>query len=230
MAISINDRLTKAISFIDNCGTLADIGSDHGYSSIYAIQKGIAKKVIATDISKPSLAKTEKLVNEYDLSQCIECRAGDGMKVLASGEVDAALIAGMGAELIAQIIRDSHQIASAIPQLILQPMNSAQPLRRALSEMGYGITHEGIVVDNDKFYQIIKCSYGNPKPLSDDEAELGTFVYNERIPLCKEYVEHIIRKQEKIMEYVGNNDEDKLRETAGKIERYRRVLEWINAR
>ena len=227
--ITLNERLTTTVSFIDNCNTVADIGSDHGYSSIFMAQSGIAQKVIATDISAPSLSKTQKLVDEFNLSDKIDCRVGDGLKVIAPNEANCALIAGMGAELIATIIENSREVADKMDFLVLQPMNSAEPLRIALCNMGYEILDEGITLDNEKLYQIIKCKHSQSKQYSADELEIGTFVYKKKIPLCKEFIEHLTAKYEKISEYVGQNDPERIKELNRRLEACRRVREWLNA-
>lgn len=228
-SVNINNRLIQTIAFVDKCRSIADIGSDHGYSSIYMLENGIAERVIATDISRPSLAKTEKIVYEHNLSDNIECRAGNGLCVLKPDEVNAVLIAGMGAELIATILSDSENTARKLDFLVLQPMNSAEPLRRHLVNMGYAIIDEGITFDNGKFYQILKCKYGNSKKLSDEEYEIGTFVYKKKIPLCKEFTEHKIQKFNQILSYIGDNDTEKKRDIALRLERCGKVLQWINA-
>lgn len=227
--ININDRLTATLSFVEKCTCIADIGSDHGYSSIYMIKNGIAQNVIATDISVPSLAKTEKLVLDHGLTNRISCRVGDGLKVIKPGEADAVLIAGMGAELISEIISSSADVARLLKFMVLQPMNSAEPLRRHLSEHGYDIIEEGITFDNGKFYQILKCRYGTRKDLMNEEYEIGTFVYKNKIPLCKEFVEYKIRKYEQILSYIGNNDDVKRQDLTVLLDRCRKVLRWINA-
>lgn len=227
--ININDRLIATLSFVDKCERIADIGSDHGYSSIYMVQNGIAQNVIATDISVPSLAKTEKIVLEHGLTDKIACRAGDGLKVLMPNEVDAVLIAGMGSELIFELISNSNDISKALKFMVLQPMNSAEPLRRHLNKIGYEIIDEGIAFDNGKFYQILKCKYGIGKELTDEEYEIGTFVYKRKIPLCKEFVEYKIQKYEQILSYIGDNDDDKKQDLSSRLNRCRKVLQWINA-
>lgn len=228
--VNINHRLIDTVSFVDKCRCIADIGSDHGYSSIYMAENDIAEKVIATDISRPSLSKTEKLVIEHKLSDRIECRVGNGLCVLEPCEVDAVLIAGMGSELIATILSDSENTARQLDFLVLQPMNSAEPLRRHLVNMGYSVIGEGITFDNGKFYQILKCKYGNSIQLTDEEYEIGTFVYKNKIPLCKEFTEHKIRKFNQILSYIGDNDTEKKRDTQQRLERCEKVLRWINAK
>lgn len=231
--ININCRLLKALSFVDNCRCMADIGSDHGYSSIYAIRENVAKRVIATDISKPSLEKTERLVRQFDLCDRIECRVGDGFSVLQKNEADVAFVAGMGADLIADIIEQSESVAKNFDYMVLQPMNSAVTLRKRLINMGYRIDRESIVIDNDKFYQILRCSVGKQENVTQEALELGFYVFKERIPLCAEYIAHVIKHYENILRYIGKNDTfaaaNKINEVDNKIKVYKEALKWATA-
>lgn len=227
--IVLNERLSKVMSFITKCDCMADIGSDHGYAAVYAIQNNIAQRVIATDISVPSLAKTQRLSEEYGLVNKISCRVGNGFSPIACGEANTALIAGMGAELIADILEAATATVASLDCAVLQPMNNAEPLRRRLCSIGLKIDCEGIVKDNGKFYQILKCSAGK-QTLSELEYELGTFVYNEKIPLCAEFITHMINDCDNILRYIGENNTEpsrmRAREVLNKKEEYERALEW----
>lgn len=227
--IVLNERLSKAMSFVVKCDCMADIGSDHGYAAVYAIQSNIAQRVIATDISAPSLAKTQRLSEEYGLKDKISCRVGNGFSPIACGEANTALIAGMGAELIADILEASTATVASLDCVVLQPMNNAEPLRRRLCNAGLKIDSEGIVKDNGRFYQILKCSAG-AQTLSELEYEIGTFVYNERIPLCAEFITHMINDCNNILRYIGETDTELSRTRAkavlSKKEEYERALEW----
>lgn len=227
--ISLNDRLKTAMSFMPRCRCMADIGSDHGYAAVYAIQNSIAQNVIATDISAPSLAKTQRLTEQFGLSDSIACRVGDGFAPVALGETDTALIAGMGADLIADIIEAALDTVAALDCAVLQPMNSAEPLRRRLLQVGIKIDKEGIIKDNGRFYQILKCSAGT-QALTETEYEIGTFVYNERIPLCAEFIAHMINDCDNILRYIGTNDTQlsnaRVADVLKKKEEYERALKW----
>ncbi len=229
----VNLRLKTSLSFVKKCKAMADIGSDHGYASIYAVQTGIAEKVIATDISRPSLDKTERLVEKYGLGDKIECRCGDGLKILSPGDADVMFAAGMGAELLADIVLQSEETSKGFSQMILQPMNNAEPLRRRLSEAGFSVYDRAIVIENGKYYQTLEVVYGNAKELSDIEYELGTFVFREKIPFASEYIAYMIKHYENIKKYIGENDSDQacriLKEADEKTARYREALLWANA-
>jgi tRNA (adenine22-N1)-methyltransferase len=56
---------------------IADVGADHGYTCAGILQRGLAEKVIATDISEKSLEKAKRLFAAMDMQENTECRAGD---------------------------------------------------------------------------------------------------------------------------------------------------------
>ena len=52
-------RIDKIVSKIPQCDILADIGCDHGYIGVSALKQGVAKKCLFSDISAPSLNKSD---------------------------------------------------------------------------------------------------------------------------------------------------------------------------
>lgn len=234
MKAAIHERLQQALDMLPICSCIADIGSDHGWASIRAVQTGIAQRVIATDISEASLQKTRDLVKLAGLEQQIECRRGDGLNVLKKGEAEAALIAGMGSELIADIVLQGKEISFEMRCLVLQPMNEAAPLRKRLAEGGFCICKEAIVLEKGHFYQTLMVKKGAFQRLSPIEEELGTFIFREKVPLCGEFVEARLKKLEKAVDsigkYGGPQTAERKEQLKRKIEEYREVLAWIAAK
>lgn len=212
---------------------MADIGSDHGYATIYALENGLTDRVIATDISKLSLAKTEKLVAEAGLADKVNCRVGDGFTVLKEGEADVAFVAGMGADLIADIVIQSEAVSKSFSSMVLQPMNPAERLRIKLSENGYEITKEAVVFENRKWYSILKVRSGSKKELTEAEAFIGTFVFKDKIPLAEEYILSLQRHYERIIGYVGNNAtlsaENGINNAKERLCIIKEALEWVRS-
>lgn len=60
-SVSLHPRLEAAAALLGKTSVLADIGCDHGRFSAAMLQRGIAEKVIASDISAPSLKKPNSL-------------------------------------------------------------------------------------------------------------------------------------------------------------------------
>ncbi|MEG1528926.1 MAG: class I SAM-dependent methyltransferase, partial [Clostridia bacterium] len=103
MPIRLDERLTT-IANLAIGDTVADIGCDHGKLGYYLLSTDRAKKIVATDISAKSLAKAEMLVNENGVASQFETRLGDGLKPLASNEADVVVVAGLGGDVISQIL------------------------------------------------------------------------------------------------------------------------------
>ena len=70
-SVSLHPRLEAAAALLGKTSVLADIGCDHGRFSAAMLQRGTAEKVIASDISAPSLKKAEQLANVCGLSSKI---------------------------------------------------------------------------------------------------------------------------------------------------------------
>ena len=74
-------------------GTFADIGCDHGKLACHLAGLS-AKKVIATDISLPSLAKAAALADKFGATDRVETRAGDGLDILSPEEAETVEVDG----------------------------------------------------------------------------------------------------------------------------------------
>lgn len=146
---------------------IADIGTDHAYIPIEIIKESKAKKVIAADINKGPLDIAKKNINENGLSDKIETRLGSGISVLKNGEAGQIIIAGMGGELISDIINDNIDIAYGA-KLLLQPMNEQELLRRFLIDNGFTITSEDIAVEGFKVYNVINAQKGEQAPFENE--------------------------------------------------------------
>ena len=99
-----NKRLTAlynhALALADNTDVVTDVGADHGYLAAMLAKSNRFAKVIATDISAPSLQKTTQLASQLGLQ--IETRVGDGLTV--APETTLACICGMGGYEIIKIL------------------------------------------------------------------------------------------------------------------------------
>ncbi|MGM9937652.1 MAG: tRNA (adenine(22)-N(1))-methyltransferase [Candidatus Ornithomonoglobus sp.] len=173
----LTPRLNCIINYV-NADTAADIGTDHAYVSIELIRSGRAKRVIASDVRKGPLDIAKGHIEKYGLCGRIETRLGGGLSVLEPGEADTIIIAGMGGELIEEIIRQDEAIARA-SQLILQPMNSQYELRKYLLENGFTIEKEDIECEGHRVYNLLIVKSGEQKPFEKDiDYHLPPYLYN----------------------------------------------------
>ena len=175
--IKLSDRLQCIADNIKRGETMADIGTDHGFLPLYLYEEGISPKVIMADISEPSLSKAKAAAEERGLAKNVYCRAGDGLKVLESGEVDAVVIAGMGGLLMCEILGENPKKAHSFKKFILQPRSHSGQLRRWLLNNGYDITGEELVREGKFICEIIKAE---PKGGRDGADEIPLLHENDR--------------------------------------------------
>ncbi len=155
----LKERLDMILSHIDG-EVIADIGTDHGYIPVRLALLKRAKKVIATDLNKGPLHAARENVLKNNVEDIVELRLGSGLLPIKKGECDTIVIAGMGGELISEILRAGEDVAKSAKILLLQPMNSQDTLRKFLLENGYEIIKEDIEREGFKVYNLIIAKKG----------------------------------------------------------------------
>ena len=150
-------RLNSILNFIDQQDRVADIGTDHGYLLDACINKGITFGQ-GIENKKGPYDRALLTLNKHVLNGKIKLSLSDGLDDLDSS-IDTVVIAGMGGELISQIIEANKEKAKKIKKLILEPNIRIYELRNYLSENSFEIINEDIVEENGKFYEIIVVKY-----------------------------------------------------------------------
>ena len=155
----------KAVaSMVTPGNVLADVGTDHGYVPIALVQRKRIPRAIAMDINKGPLQRACEHIAEFQLDEYIETRLSDGVKKLKVGEVDSILIAGMGGELVIHILTDGMEVCRSAKELILQPQSELEKVRQFLRESKFKIVDEDMVIEDGKYYPMMKVV-----PVEEDE-------------------------------------------------------------
>lgn len=155
------NRLKAIGDWIEDVEVVGDIGSDHGYLMAYLAQNNKIKKGIASDINQGPVNNCQQTLALYDLSNIIEVRLGGGFQPYKIGELDLAVIAGMGGDLIVDIFLESPKIVQDISTFILQPMTGQEVLRNYLIENNYEIIKERVVWEDRRCYEILYVCHKN---------------------------------------------------------------------
>ena len=196
-SISLDPRLSAIAEMLGKCDCCADIGSDHGRLGAFLLQNHRCARVCLTDISASSLQKARKLIALTGLEDSTDFYVGDGALALER-EVDAAVIAGMGGETIAEIVENSAgKLDSA--RLILQPNVAAAELRTRINACGWRITDEELVRDGRRIYVILAAERGSQK-LNERETEVGPVLLAKRHPLLTDYARFRLRVDRKALD------------------------------
>ena len=159
---------------------LADIGTDHGYVPISLVQRKKIKSAIAMDVNKGPLQRAKEHIQEFQLEDYIETRLSDGVKKLEVGEVDSILIAGMGGELVIRIITEGMEVCRSVKELVLQPQSELGKVRKFLREKNFEIIDEDMVIEEGKYYPMMKV-------IPVEENALWKILPEEVILACDEY-------------------------------------------
>ena len=121
MAGHLSERLTCACSLVTDGLVLADIGTDHAFLPIERCRSGRTPSAIAADVRPGPLSRAEAHVREAQMEDRIECRLSDGFSAIRPGEVQTAVITGMGGLLICDILRRGAETVDSLQELILGP-------------------------------------------------------------------------------------------------------------
>ena len=159
---ALSKRLKTIATLVPNGARVCDIGTDHGYLAIYLKLNNIAKTVIACDLNQKPLNTAQKNIESCGIKG-IDLRLSDGFSNINPNEIDSAVIAGMGGEVISGILENCDWIKNKDYLLILQPTTSADFLRRFLTKKGFEIETETPVLENGKLYSIMTVRFTNLK-------------------------------------------------------------------
>lgn len=164
---------------------IAEIGADHGITSAYLLRLGIAGRMIVSDISAASLLKARRLFALHGLEESAAFCVANGLDALTE-PVGAAILAGMGAKTIAEILLRGRD-AAPDAAFILQPSTDPPYLRRFLMENGYRIEDERLAFENRRYYVAMRARRGRAS-YTEKEILLGPRLLAERPPLFPEYL------------------------------------------
>ncbi|MDU3137504.1 MAG: class I SAM-dependent methyltransferase [Anaerococcus prevotii] len=217
-------RLLDIISLIDKNKKVIDIGTDHGLVPLYLAKNGISKDILATDISEKSLDKLRSALDS-DTRKLIQTKVTDGFKGISKNEDQVAIIAGMGANTIIDIIEESMDFAKNLDYLILASNVNTEKLRLFLVEKGFEIMNDFLSFENKKYYDIIKTRFAKASPLSLSETYYGKDDIKNKSQILKDKLKIDHRKNQKFREDILAKSKDK--KNLGRIDERLKAIEEI---
>jgi len=217
--VKLSKRLLTVANMVTKGNVVADIGTDHGYLPIYLVQNNISENVIAMDVNKGPLNKASINIRQLHLEDKIDIRLSDGLDSLEKDEANTVTVCGMGGKLIAKILESGRNKISPDSELILSPQSEIQQFREYLLKNGYRIVKEDMLLEDGKFYIIIKCkldsesrqSYNIEVEMlesktvqSDAFLKYGKYLLEHKNDILKEYLIKEQRSYLKVRENVDN--------------------------
>lgn len=153
----LDARLAAAAAYVRPGSTVADIGCDHGKLSAWLAGSGRCPLVFACDLREGPLQKARETCAPW--ADRVVFRLGSGLKVLAPGEAQDIVIAGMGAETIMEILDAAPWVFDGRYNLILVPATKHSLLRRWLARRGFALQSETLCTAAGRWYAVMNAWY-----------------------------------------------------------------------
>lgn len=145
---------------------------------------------MACDIGEKPLEYAKHNAEKYKVQ--LETRISDGFKNIDENSYDDANIAGMGGELIIKILTDVDFIKNKDKRYILQPMTSANELRKFLFENQFKIEKEDTIMDSGRVYSVMAVSFtGEKEEVTPLKIYMGEIIPNS--PYSVKYAEKVVK-------------------------------------
>jgi len=220
----LSPRLLKLAAKVPDYAVVADIGTDHALLPIYLVSTGKCPRAVAVELKEGPYQAARTAIESFNMSGSVDLRRGDGLKPVVPGEVDAVVIAGMGAEQMIRILEESPQVRASVPWFVLQPMEDAPKLRGYLVTHGFRLADEELVRDGDEIYEIICAAPGQEHIEDELLLEVGPRNVERRDPLLPELIERRIQRYRRILIQVEQGRTQRAVEAMREIqERIRRL-------
>lgn len=250
--VVLSNRMQALTDMVTPGTVITDVGCDHGFVSVYLVQKGISPRVIAMDVRSGPLEHAREHIREYGLEDSIETRLSDGLHSLKTGEAAGMICAGMGGPLMEKILTEGREQARGFKELILQPQSEIPHFRTFLMEEGYLLTDENIIYEEGKYYFMMKVHWLGE--MSDDTVraqvrdswkaddveagltrQFGPILFSRKCPLLADYLKWQLAQHEQIAKHLEEKaDADnpktmrRRQEIAEETVLLTRALEWYD--
>ncbi|EHI98096.1 protein of unknown function DUF633 [Clostridium sp. DL-VIII] len=227
--MEVSKRLVWIMEKIDKARVVMDVGTDHGYIPINLVKNNMVEKVIASDINREPLNKARVNASLEGVIDKIDLRLGGGLEPLGIKEAEIVLIAGMGGNLIRDILEKDLEKVKPLKYLLLQPAQNPEILREYLYNNDYEIIDEDICLDEKQYYEIFKVRYKKRDyiPLENIFYEISPIMLNRKLPLLKAYIENKIEKNKKIMDFIKDNTEHAEMRKSELLEKNKKLQELL---
>lgn len=158
----------------------------------------------------------------------------DGFSALKVQEVQSAVIAGMGGNLVIRILEEGHDVVSCLKECILQPQSEPDKVRAFLLQEGFFFIEEDMVEEDGKYYPMMKVrppkKSGKKDGIksemwNDVQLQYGKLLLEKRHPVLKRYLEREIRIRTDILKSIEKKDSQKIQVRKRQLEEELNIAE-----
>jgi len=223
--MQLSDRLLAVADMVTPGNRLVDAGCDHGYLPIYLIQQKKIPSAIAMDVRPGPLSRAKQHIQENGLKAYIETRLSDGAEALHQGEGDTLVIAGMGGRILQKILREGETVLADVSEFILQPQSEIRQVRVFLCDHGYKIIQEDMILEDGKYYPVIKAIHGFVRHEKEIFYRYGKLLLEQRNEVLYKFLKKELQSCENIKQQLLENPTVQTKKRLGEIKKELRYLE-----
>lgn len=188
MIVKVNKRLMTVASLVKENSKVIDVGCDHALLDIYLYQSGKCKKMIASDNKVGPLEQAKLNIKKYKLEENINTKLGNGIETIED-DIDTIIISGMGGLNVIGILKYNTALYKQVKYLILSPNGDTEKVRKEINKLGFYITNEKLVKENNIIYPVLLFERGK-KRYSKQELLFGPILLEKKESLFYEYVKN----------------------------------------
>ncbi len=188
--MSLSLRLQTIYDMVPR-SAIADIGSDHGKLIIELARNGLTVEAYAVENKKGPYDRLCKEIEKAGLMDKITPLFSDGLTDLPS-YVGTLIIAGMGGGTIIKILNDHLEKLHHVQTIIIDAHTKTKEVRQFICKLGFKISEEKIVKEDDVFYEIIRFDRAESAFYSEEDYEYGPILREEKgLLFIQKYEERI---------------------------------------
>lgn len=206
----LSERMKMVARLVTPCRTLADVGCDHGYLSVWLLRHAVCERAIAMDLREGPLLHAGENRRFFHMEERMELRRSDGLEKLLPQEADAIVLAGMGGKLVREILERGAACAGAASQLVLQPQSEIPEVRKYLHKNGFRITEEAMCLEDGKYYTAMRAEPGMEPPYTEEEYLAGKCLINVQHPVAAAYIKMLTEKRRRVLRELALADPEKV--------------------
>jgi tRNA (adenine22-N1)-methyltransferase len=128
--VKLSARLRAVLDLVPPEGSVADIGSGHGALAAAVAARG--QRVLATERTPGRLGSLREDIAKRGIP--VATRSGEGLAALREGEVEIAVIAGLGGRNLVSMLESSPWLPAC---LVLQPAQDEAMVEEWIGARGF---------------------------------------------------------------------------------------------
>lgn len=117
-----------------------------------------------------------------------------------------------------KILTEGSGVLKSVKELILQPQSELAFVRRFLQDNNYAVVEENMVLDEGKYYPMMKVVHGKMDYKREIDFKYGRLLLEQKNKCLKSFLEKEEQTYGKVLETLRENDSDNAKQRIAEVE------------